>query len=47
MNANVNYMGLLNLPRNLREAGTVSRTEAWKTAVRRKAETGADIMFPL
>ena len=45
MNANVNYIGMVNLLRALRNAGVISREEARKIAARLQVETGADIIY--
>ena len=43
MEADLTFLGLMNLLRGLLDAGLVSRTEARRTAARLKAETGADL----
>ena len=45
MNQNINYIGMVNLLRQLQNAGLVSRREARRIAARLRAETGADIIF--
>ena len=43
MNANVNYIGMVNLLCALRDASIISEAEARKIAARLRVETGADI----
>lgn len=45
MNANINYIGMMNLLRALQKAGVVSQDEARKIAARLRVETGADIIY--
>lgn len=45
MNANVNYIGMVNLLRALRNAGIISEVEARKIAARLRVETGADVIY--
>ena len=45
MNQNINYIGMVNLLRRLRNAGLVSHKEARRIAARLRAETGADVIF--
>lgn len=45
MNANINYIGMVNLLRTLERNGIVSRDEARKIAARLKVETGADVIY--
>ena len=47
MNANVDYLGLLNLLRGLRDHGLLSEAEAKKIAARLRAELGATIFVRL
>ena len=42
MNANVNYIGMVNLLCALRDASIISEAEARKIAARLRVETGAD-----
>lgn len=44
MNANVDYLGLLNLIRGLLNAEMISKTEAKKIAARLKVEMGANVV---
>lgn len=46
MNANVNYIGMVNLLRALRDASIISEAEARKIAARLRVETGADVIYP-
>lgn len=45
MNANVNYIGMVNLLRALRNAGVISEAEARKIAARLRVEIGADVIY--
>ena len=45
MNHNINYIGMMNLPHHLQNAGLVSRKEAGRIAARLRVETGADVIF--
>lgn len=45
MNANVNYIGMVNLLRALRNAGIISEVEAQKIAARLRVETEADVIY--
>lgn len=45
MNANVSYIGIVNLLRALRNAGVISEAEARKIAARIRVETGADVIY--
>jgi len=47
MNANVDYLGLLNLLRGLRDRGLLSEEEMKKIAARLRAELGATIFVRL
>lgn len=47
MNANVDYLGLLNLLRGLRDRGLLSEAETKKIAARLHAELGATIFVRL
>lgn len=47
MNANVDYLGLLNLLRGLRDRGLLSEEETKKIAARLRAELGATIFVRL
>lgn len=47
MNANVDYLGLLNLLRGLRGRGLLSEAETKKIAARLRAELGATIFVRL
>ena len=47
MNANVDYLGLLNLLRGLRDHGLLSEEEMKKIAARLRAELGATIFVRL
>lgn len=47
MNANINYIGMVNLLRALEKDGGISRDEARKIAARLKVETGADVIYSL
>ena len=47
MNANVAYLGLLNLLRGLRDRGLLSEEEMKKIAARLRAELGATIFVRL
>lgn len=47
MNANIDYLGLLNLLRGLRDHGLLSEAEAKKIAARLRAELGATIFVRL
>lgn len=46
MNANVNYIGILNLLRQLVEAGAITKAESKKIARRIATKTGANIVIP-
>lgn len=45
MNANVNYIGMVNLLLALQNAGIISEMEARKIAARLRVETGADVIY--
>lgn len=45
MDANVNYLGLINILRILQNAGLISKTEAQRIAARLKVDVGADIVI--
>ena len=45
MNANVNYIGMVNLLCALRDASIISEAEARKIAARLRVETGADVIY--
>ena len=45
MEANLNFLGLVNLLRGLLDAGLVTRAEARHVAARLKVETGADLVI--
>ena len=45
MNANVNYIGMVNLLCALRDASIISEAEARKIAARLRVETGADVIL--
>ena len=45
MDANVNYLGLINMLQILKNAGLISRAEARKIAARLKVDIGADIVI--
>ena len=47
MNPNINYLGIVNLLRNLREQGLVSGSEAKKIAARLMVQLGADLIISL
>jgi len=47
MNANVDYLGLLNLLRGLRDRGLLSEAETKKIAARLRAELGATVFAHL
>ena len=47
MNANIDYLGLLNLLRGLRDRGLLSEAETKKSAARLRAELGATIFVRL
>lgn len=47
MNGNVDYLGLLNLLRGLRDRGLLSEEEMKKIAARLRAELGATIFVRL
>lgn len=47
MNANIDYLGLLNLLRGLRDRGLLSEEEMKKIAARLRAELGATIFVRL
>ncbi|MDD3541651.1 MAG: hypothetical protein PHO69_03135 [Petrimonas sp.] len=44
MNANIDYLGMLNLLRHLLNKGVISRKEYDKIAARLAAQSGADII---
>ena len=46
MNANINYIGILNLLRQLVEAGSITATESKKIAQHIAIKTGANIVIP-
>ena len=46
MDANINYIGILNLPRQLVEAGAITKTECKKIARQIAIKTGANIVIP-
>lgn len=45
INANVSYIGMVNLLQALRNAGIVSEAEARRIAARLRVETGADVIY--
>lgn len=45
MDQNINYIGMVNLLRQLQNTGLVSRREARRIAARLRAETGANVIF--
>ncbi len=45
MEANLDFLGLMNLLRGLLDAGLVSQTEARRVAARLKGKTGADLVL--
>ena len=45
MDANVNYLGLMNMLQTLKNAGLISRTEERRIAARLKVAIGADIVI--
>jgi hypothetical protein len=45
MDANVNYLGLINMLQILKNTGLISRAEARKIAARLKVDIGADIVI--
>ena len=47
MDANVNYLGLLNLLHALQDSGLISKAEAKRVAARLKVDIGADIVIPV
>ena len=47
MDANVNYLGLINMLRILQNAELISKVEARRIAARLKVEIGADIVIPV
>lgn len=47
MNANIDYLGLLNLLRGLRDRGLLSEAETKKFAARLRAELGATVFARL
>ena len=47
MDANVNYLGLLNMLQTLKNAGLISKAEERRVAARLKVEIGADIVIPV
>lgn len=47
MNANIDYLGLLNLLRGLRDRGLLNEAETKKIAARLRAELGATIFVRL
>ena len=46
MNTNINYVGILNLLRQLVKAGTITRAESKKIARHIAIKTGANIVIP-
>ena len=46
MNANINYLGILNLLRQLVEAGAITAAESKKIAQHIAIKTGANIVIP-
>lgn len=47
MDANVNYLGLINMLQTLKNAGLISKAEGRRVAARLKVEIGADIVIPV
>lgn len=45
MDANVNYLGLMNMLQTLKNAGLINRAEARRIAARLKVAIGADIVI--
>lgn len=45
--ANVNYLGLINMLQTLKNAGLISKAEERRVAARLKVEIGADIVIPV
>ncbi len=45
MDANVNYLGLMNMLQTLKNAGLISGAEARRIAARLKVAIGADIVI--
>ena len=45
MNANVNYIGMVNLLRALRDASIISEAEVRKITARLRVATGADVIY--
>ncbi len=46
MDANINYIGVLNLLRQLVKAGAITKTESKKIARHIAIKTGANIVIP-
>lgn len=46
MNANINYIGILNLLRRLVETGTITMAESKKIARQIAIKTGVNIVIP-
>ncbi len=46
MNANINYVGILNLLRQLVEKGAITKAESQKIARHIAIKTGANIVIP-
>ena len=46
MNANINYIGILNLLRHLVEKGVITKAESKKIARHIAIKTGANIVIP-
>lgn len=46
MNANINYIGILNLLRKLVEAGAITEAESKKISQHIAIKTGANIVIP-
>lgn len=47
MDANVNYLGLVNLLHALQDSGLISKAEAKRVAARLKVDIGADIVISI
>lgn len=47
MDANVNYLGLVNLLHDLQDSGLISKADAKRVAARLKVEIGADIVISI
>ena len=47
MDANVNYLGMINMLRILHNVGIISKVEARRVAARLKVEIGADIVISI